>query len=70
MAPNKRNNITEMKDEEKFRVFFELIQERQRLEEKYYATGDQLMLPEIEKARERIRDVMMEMGITLPFQEK
>jgi hypothetical protein len=41
MVPKKRENFTEMKDEEKFNLFFDLIQERQRLEEKYYRSGDQ-----------------------------
>jgi hypothetical protein len=39
-------------------LYFQRIEERQRIEDVYYATGDPVLLPEIEKARERIREVM------------
>ena len=64
MAPIKRKNIMEMMDEERFSLFFELIQERQRMEERYYRSGDQRLLAEIEEIRGRIREVKRGMGIT------
>ena len=61
-APQKKigSNIT---SENLVDIYFERIIERQRLEEEYYSTGNAALLPEIEKARERIREVMRDMGI-------
>jgi hypothetical protein len=46
-------------------LYFARLIERQRLETEYYNTSNTSLLPEIEKARERIREVMSEMGIKI-----
>jgi len=48
---------------EQFELFLARIAERRQLEEEYYQTGNVTLLPEIDKARESIREVLREMGI-------
>lgn len=65
MAPMEHNADTGSIPDNRVELFFELIRERQRLEDIYYLTGDEKMQAMIEEAREQIRESLMEMGITL-----
>ena len=49
--------------QQRVELFFSRIIERQRLEEEWYSTGNAELLPEIEKAREQIREAMNDIGI-------
>lgn len=48
---------------ERVELYFKLILERQRLEEQYFRTRDEALLPEIELARVQISVVQREIGI-------
>lgn len=63
MKTDKKKHGKRMTSKQRVELFFARIIERQNLEELYYVTGNRALLPEIEKARERIREVMREMGM-------
>ena len=48
-----------------FDRFVEAVLERQRLEELYYVTGENIILEEIKKARERIKDIERGFGLKI-----
>ena len=52
-----------MTSKQQVELFFARIAERRQLEEEYYSTGDMILLPEIDRASESIREVLREMGI-------
>lgn len=65
MKTTQQNNSKGLTSKQRVELYFSKIIERQKLEELYYATGDKELLPEIQKARERIRDAMKGIGIQL-----
>ena len=63
MKTYRKTNIKNLTSKEQFELFFSRIAERRQLEEEYYQTGNITLLPEIDRARESIREVLREMGI-------
>jgi hypothetical protein len=61
----RKNHREGLTSKQRVELFFNRIIERQRLEEEYYSTGDAILLPEIEKVREDIREIMNELGIKI-----
>jgi|GEM_PF-6412149 len=63
MKTSPNNQGRRVTSEQQVELFFALIQERQNLEEEYYSTRNQALVKEIDKARERIREVMKDIVI-------
>jgi hypothetical protein len=63
MKTDNKKHGKKMTSKQRVELFFSRIIERQRLEEEYYSTGKAELLPEIENARERIKDAMDDIGI-------
>jgi len=63
MQPKRKNHARKLISTPHVELYFLRIRERQRLEDEFYRTGNAALLPEIEKARERIREAMSRLEI-------
>jgi len=63
MKTHQKTHIKNLTSKQQVKLFFTRIAERRQLEEEYYQTGNITLLPEIDKARESIREGLREMGI-------